>query len=71
MYNRIKALCDKEHITIAQLEKEVGLGNGVIGKWRTSMPRADVLLTVAKKFGVTVEYLIKGEEAIEQKEEVS
>ena len=60
MYNRIKELCDKEHITIAQLEKEVGLSNGVIGKWRTSMPRADVLLAIAEKFGVTVEYLIKG-----------
>lgn len=62
MYNRIKALCDKEHITIAQLEKEVGLSNGVIGKWRTSMPRADVLLAIAERLGVTIEYLIKGEE---------
>ena len=62
MYDRIKKLCDKEHISISQLEKEVGLSNGVIGKWRTSMPRADVALVIANRFGVTVEYLVKGEE---------
>lgn len=70
MYNRIKELCDKEHITIAQLEKEVGLSNGVIGKWRTSMPRADVLQAIAERFGTTVKYLLKGKEAAEPQGDV-
>ena len=68
MYDRIKELCDKEKISISRLEKEVGLSNGVIGKWRTSVPGADVLLAVAERLGTTVEYLVRGDTAAQPEE---
>ena len=38
IYERIKAEADRQGITIAELEKRTGLGNGVIGGWRTASP---------------------------------
>ena len=60
MYERIKELCVKHGITIKALERELKLGNGSIGKWRVSSPSAAKLGMVADYFGVSVDYLLKG-----------
>ncbi len=62
MVNRIKALCKDAGITIQQLEKDLGMGNGAISKWENSVPKADRLYKVATYFGVTMEYLLTGKE---------
>lgn len=59
IYENVKALCDKKHITIAELERNAGLTNGTIGKWRKAKPRIDSLQAVANYFGVTVTRLIR------------
>ena len=59
IYENIKAICDEMGITISELEKKAGIGNGVIGGWRTSIPRADKLKAVADVLGVTVDELMK------------
>lgn len=60
----ISSLCKEKGISIAKLEKEVGLGNGTIGKWAESSPKVDTLKKVADFFGVTVDsLLVKHEEA--------
>lgn len=41
MVRKIKDLCDKNHISIAALERNVGLGNGVIARWDESSPRLE------------------------------
>ena len=61
IYERIKAEADRRGITIADLEKKSGLGNGVIGGWRTASPNARKLEAVADKLEVTVDYLLKGD----------
>lgn len=61
IYERIKAEADRRGITIADLEKRAGLGNGVIGGWRTASPNARKLEAVADQLEVTVDYLLKGE----------
>lgn len=55
----ISSLCKEKGISIAKLEKEVGLGNGTIGKWAESSPKVDSLKSVADYFGVTVDSLIR------------
>lgn len=60
IFENVKALCDKKGISISQLEKEAGLGNGTIGGWRTSAPRVDSLQAVAKVLKVKVEKLLNG-----------
>lgn len=59
MYNKIKALCDTKKISIAALEKEVGLSNGTISKWKNSSPTVDSLKLVADYFKKTVDYFLK------------
>jgi len=60
IYERIKAEADQMGLTIAELEKRAGLGNGVIGGWRTASPNARKLEAVADTLGVSVDYLLKG-----------
>lgn len=65
IYENIKRLCDRLKITIAELEKRAGIGNGTIGGWKTSFPRADKLKAVADVLGVTVDDLMKEPAAVE------
>ena len=57
----IQRLCEKNNISFAKLEKAVGLGNGVIAKWKDGNPRVDRLKLVADFFGVTVDDLLREE----------
>ena len=60
IYENISRLCLENGISISKLEKTLGFGNGVIGKWNDSSPRADALKKVADFFGVTVDSLLDG-----------
>lgn len=61
MVDRIKALCEERGITLAELERTLKIGNGVIARWRKSKPAYDRIAKVAAYFGVTPEYLISGD----------
>lgn len=56
MVERIKALCKEKGTSIYKLEKELGLGNGTIGKWGKNgrIPNYANLSAVANALGVTV-----------------
>lgn len=56
---RIRALCKERGITIAELERNTNLGNGVIARWGEMNPRVDKLKAVADFFGVPVDELLK------------
>lgn len=58
IYERIMSLCHDRDISVRQLERCAGIGNGVIGGWRDSSPRVDKLKKVADFFGVTVDYFL-------------
>lgn len=62
IYDKVKELATREGITIAALEREVGLSNGAISKWGTFMPNISSLLKVSRYFGVSLEELL-GEES--------
>ena len=57
LYARVKYLCDKNKISIYQLERELGISNGYIKKWETSSPTIERLSKVAEFFNVSVDYV--------------
>ena len=61
IYDNIVKLCNEKNISIARLEKEVGLGNATIRGWDKSSPTVENIRRVAGFFGVTVDDLIKEE----------
>jgi len=62
MVEQIKELCAAHNTNIKSLEKELGFGNGTIRRWDERKPSYDRIESVARRFGVTVEYLLTGEE---------
>lgn len=64
----IKSLCDKNGISIAQLEKELGYGNGSIAKARTI--KSDRVVELSEYFGVSTDYILKGGENTLQRVEL-
>lgn len=67
---RVKAMCKDRKIAISKLEKELGFSNGYIGQLRKGVFPDDRLRMIADYFGVSVEYLMTGNEN-EQKRQKS
>ena len=59
LYTAVREVASQNKKTIYQIEHDVHLSNGIIGKWNKSIPRADVLQDVADYLGVTPQYLFK------------
>ena len=59
IYDNILLLCKKKGISIARLERENGLGNATVRRWKKSTPRVETLKTIADYFEVTVDELLK------------
>ena len=62
IYERIKSKADEAGISLKALEKEVGLGNGIIKKWEKTSPQCNKLEKVANYLQVSIEWLITGKE---------
>lgn len=58
IYQNIKRICSEKKISISKLEKDVGLGNGTVGKWQTVTPRVDSIQLVAAYLGIPLAELI-------------
>ena len=56
----IKRLCKEKGTSMYKVERELGIGNGTIGKWGKNgrVPNYDTLLSVASHLGVTVSELM-------------
>ena len=54
----IKNLCKENNITIGQLEKEVGLSQGLVSKWKDKTPSLDKIVDIADYFNVTLDEVI-------------
>lgn len=50
----------KGKTTIAALERELGLSNGIIKKWRAQSPSCDKVVKIANYLNVSTDYLILG-----------
>ena len=60
IYENVKALADKKKLSIAEVERRAGIGNGTIGKWQKATPNLKSLEAVAKVLGVSISRLMKG-----------
>lgn len=54
----IKDLAVKKKISVAELERTLGFGNGSISKWNKQSPSVDKLNKVADYFDVSIDYLL-------------
>lgn len=59
LYGNVLRNCYEKNMTIQQLEKEAGLSNGTIGKWKKSSPNIYSLQAVAKVLKVKMEKLLE------------
>lgn len=48
--------------SVAAFEKQLGLGNGIIGKWKKQSPSCDKIALVADNLNCSVDYLLDREE---------
>lgn len=47
-----------EHMSLSGIEKELKMGNGIIGKWRKQSPSCDKISKVADYLDCSVDYLL-------------
>ncbi|RGC38169.1 helix-turn-helix domain-containing protein [Streptococcus gallolyticus] len=62
LYEVIKKKASDKKVSIYKIEKELGLSNGSIRKWNTSVPSAITLSKVASYLDVSVEELLEKNE---------
>ncbi|WP_235018441.1 helix-turn-helix domain-containing protein [Pediococcus acidilactici] len=58
LYLRIKGLADKNHLSLAQLERELKFSNGIISTWKKGKASSDKIEKVADYFDVSTDYLL-------------
>lgn len=61
IYENVAKRCREKKITIAELERQAGLGNATIAGWKTGYPRIDTIVAVAQVLDCTVGDLISEE----------
>lgn len=59
LFNNVKQRAAEKGLSISALEKEAGLGNGVIGAWKSVNPNINSLVAVSRVLETTVDDLIK------------
>lgn len=64
-YERLEEYRKRLGVSQSTVEKECGLSNGAISKWKNSVPKADSLQKVADYLGVTLDYVMKGNDGTE------
>lgn len=64
MYDLFEKLLKERNVTAYQVSKATGISTGSLSDWKNgrSSPKTDKLQKIADYFGVTVDYLITGNE---------
>lgn len=62
VYERIESLRKTKGLSQGELEKALGFSNGSVSKWKKSTPTPERLQKLAEYFGVTVDWIMTGEE---------
>lgn len=70
MYEIFEKLCDKTGVTPYRVCKETGITTATISNWKAGryVPKADKLQKIAEYFGVSLSFLLTGNEVDEKKE---
>lgn len=64
MYKIFEQLCEQNHITPYRVSKDTGISTATLTSWKMGKyePKQDKLQKIADYFGVTLDYMITGEE---------
>lgn len=67
-YDRFKELCDSRPIKPSVAAEEMGFNKSTVSAWKRNgtTPNRDILAKIADYFGVSVDYLITGQEQKEK-----
>lgn len=57
LLSNIKELCKKNNISVADLEKKLGIGAGTISRWNKANPSFDKIMAIAHFFNVSIDEL--------------
>lgn len=57
LLSNIRELCKKNNITVAHLEKVMGMGAGTISRWNKASPSFDKIVSIAKYFKISIDQL--------------
>lgn len=57
-FDRLKILCDKQAISVNDLELRLGIGKNSLYSWKKSIPTGANLIKVADHFNVSTDYLL-------------
>lgn len=63
MLKKIKQLCVEKDISLRELEHGAGIAANTISKWGNIVPSVEKVKKVADYFGVTVDELLRDDEA--------
>lgn len=61
IYANIISLCKAKGISVAQLERDTGLGNATVRTWESVDPGIKKVKRVADYFGVTIDSLLSAD----------
>ena len=63
-YDRFKEMCTKKGVSCNKAATEIGLSNSTATKWKKTgaTPDAKTISKIAEYFGVTVDFLLTGEQ---------
>lgn len=70
MYERFARLLNQRNLKVADVCRGTGLPSSLFSEWKRgkSTPKADKMKKIADFFGVSVDYLLNGEEGTQVKE---
>lgn len=57
-FDRLKSLCDKQGISINDLEEKLDIGKNSLYSWKKGIPKGTNLIKVADYFNVSTDYLL-------------
>ena len=65
MYSIFQRLCELRNIKPAQVAKDTGISKATLSEWKkgTYTPKSAKLQKIADYFGVTIDYLMTGEDS--------
>ena len=62
-YERLVSLCSEKGVAVTRAVADMGFAKSITAKWRHGqVPRGNSLTRIAEYFGVTVDYLLDGED---------
>ncbi|SFD57704.1 helix-turn-helix domain-containing protein [Enterococcus casseliflavus] len=57
-FDRLKLLCEKQGISVNDLEEKLGIGRNSLYSWKKNIPKGTNLIKVADYFEVSTDYLL-------------